>query len=305
MVEPNLLAIEPRQFPDYVAAVESAGAKVVPISREVGALVWTDYARPHLLAKMLDENPQIQWVQLPYAGVDAFHQVLQRDLLFTSAKGAYREPVAEHALMFAMALGRKLPDRVRATKWTKKFAVSLYDSKVLIVGAGGITEELLRLLEPFRAEVTVVRNQPIEFAGAKKTVTLGQLDEELPKAQFVILACALTEATDQLFDLARFRKMDASAYFINIARGSIVVTEDLITALNTGIISGAALDVTDPEPLPQGHPLWQANNVLITPHTADTDAQTLRLFSIRLAENTRAYLGSGPWVGIVDAKRGY
>ncbi|MFM6980634.1 MAG: D-isomer specific 2-hydroxyacid dehydrogenase family protein [Micrococcales bacterium] len=305
MVDPQLIAIEPRQFQPYVTAVESAGARVAAMSADVGALIWTDYARPHLLEQLLDENPQVKWVQLPYAGVDAFEKSIKRNIHFTSAKGSYREPVAEHALMLAMALGRKLADRVRATAWGKKFAVSLYDSKVLIVGGGGITEELIKLLAPFRAEITVIRNRVEALEGATRVLPLSNLDEELVASDFVFLACALTESTKDLFNLARFRAMNSAAYLINIARGPVVVTEDLITALNSGMIAGAALDVTDPEPLPVGHPLWQASNVLITPHTADTDAQVLRLFSIRLVENTKAYLGQGEWVGTVDSKLGY
>lgn len=305
MVNPKFVAIEPKQFPDYVNAVEAAGATVARMSAEVGALVWTDYARPELLEKMLDENPQVTWVQLPFAGVDAFDNVLQRKLHFTSAKGSYREPVAEHALMLAMALGRILPERVRATSWSRKWAVSLYDAKVVIVGGGGITEELIKLLTPFRSDITVVRNRPIDLAGAAKTVTLDKLDEMLASAEFVILACALTDATKHLFNLERFKRMNPASYLVNIARGPVIETEALITALNTGLIAGAATDVTDPEPLPEGHPLWLASNMIITPHTADTNAQVIRLFSIRLSENTKAYLGEGEWVGVVDSKLGY
>jgi phosphoglycerate dehydrogenase-like enzyme len=301
----NLVAIEPKQFADYVAAVESAGAKVVPMSPDVEALVWTDYARPDLLEKLMDENPQLKWVQLPFAGVDAFESVLKRNVVFTSAKGSYREPVAEHALMLCMALGRKLADRVRATGWTKKFAVSLYDSKVVIVGGGGIAEELIKLLEPFRADITVIRNRAEHLQGANRTLGLAELDEVLPSAEFVILACALTDATKHLFNLDRFKVMNSAGYLVNIARGPVIETEALITALNTGLIAGAATDVTDPEPLPVGHPLWQASNVIITPHTADTNAQVIRLFSIRLVENTSAYLTDKKWVGLVSPELGY
>lgn len=301
----NLIAIEPKQFPDYVQAVESAGGVVAPMSEAVKALVWTDYARPDLLEKMLDENKQLEWVQLPFAGVDAFEKLLQRDLVFTSAKGSYREPVAEHALMLCMALGRKLADRVRATGWTKKFAVSLYDAKVVIVGGGGIAEELIKLLQPFRADITVIRNRPEPLQGANRTLAIAELDNTLAEAEFVILACALTSETRNLFDIERFRAMNPAGYLVNIARGPVVNTEDLITALNTGLIAGAATDVTDPEPLPVGHPLWQASNMIITPHTADTNAQVIRLFSVRLVENTKAFLGDKQWVGQVSRELGY
>lgn len=305
------LAIEPKQFEPYVAAAEAAGATIVPMSSEVGALIWTDYARPDLLAELLDQNPQLEWVQLPFAGVDAFADVLGHAPLyanggrFTSAKGSYREPVAEHALMLCMALGRAIPERVRATSWGSKFAVSLYDADVLIIGGGGITEELLGLLAPFRSKVTVVRKNVAPLAGATQVVAFDRLDEVLPSADFVILAAALTDETRYLFDSRRFSLMKSSAYLVNVARGPMVVTEDLEAALNGGVIAGAGIDVTDPEPLPDGHSLWSAKNIIITPHTADTKPMVLRMFAVRIGENVRAYRGEGPWVGVVDPVLGY
>lgn len=305
MINRKLVAIEPKRFEAYELAVIESGAELSELNTEVGALVWTDYSQPEALAKVLSENPQIEWVQLPFAGVDAFERVLQLPFHFTSAKGSYKEPVAEHALMLAMALGRKLPERVRATTWGKKFAVSLYDATVVIVGAGGIAEELIKLLKPFRANVVAVRNQPKEMPGASKTVSLEQLDQVLPEAQFVILACALTSKTRGLFNAALLSKMKPDAYLVNVARGEVIVTADLVAALNSDVIAGAAVDVTDPEPLPDGNALWSAKNVIITPHTADTMQIVTRLFSIRLRENVRAYLGQGPWVGTVSKELGY
>lgn len=305
MIDPYKVAIEPKSFDSYEAAVVKAGGQVCEIGPDVGALIWTDYARPEALVGLLTENPQLTWVQLPFAGVDAFFDALQFPVRFTSAKGSYREPVAEHALALTLALCRALPDRVRATTWGRKFAFSLYDSNILILGGGGITEELLSLLAPFRAEITVVRNRPENLSGATKTVGFAELDNYLPQADIVILAAALTESTRHLFNKARFSAMKSSAYLINIARGPIVHTADLIDALASGQIAGAALDVTDPEPLPDGHPLWEAKNVLITPHTADTNEMVQRMFSLRVIENVGAYLGNGTWVGSVDPKLGY
>jgi phosphoglycerate dehydrogenase-like enzyme len=305
VVDPTKVAIEPKTFSSYEAAIQHAGGQVAKIGSDVGALIWTDYARPQALVQMLRDNPQLVWVQLPFAGVDAFAEALDFPVRFTSAKGSYREPVAEHALALTLALARAIPERVRATSWGKKFAFSLYDSNILILGGGGITEELLLLLAPFRAEITVVRNRDQEMPGATRTVRLDALDDHLPKADVVILAAALTEATKHLFNASKFTTMKSSAYLVNVARGPIVDTDDLIDALTNGWIAGAALDVTEPEPLPDGHPLWSTKNVLITPHTADTNQMVERMFSVRVIENVRAYLGQGPWVGTVDPLLGY
>lgn len=299
------VAIEPMLVREYVAAAESAGASVVPLSAHVKALIWLDYSKPENLEKLLDENPQIEWVQLPFAGVDAFENVLGRPIRFTSAKGSYREPVAEHALALSLAMMRIIPERVMEKTWGRKFAASLYDSKVLIVGGGGIAEELLLLLRPFRAQVTVIRKKETPLPGAHKTVMFAQLKSELPKADLVILAAALTSETKGLFNLQMFRLMKPTSYLVNVARGPIINTDDLVMALNDLMIAGAAVDVTDPEPLPDGHPLWSAKNVIVTPHSADTRAQVVRLFSDRIRVNVLAYQGLGQWTGLVDPELGY
>lgn len=299
------VAMEPKQFPEYVQAVQDSGGRVVPLTSDVRALIWLDYSNPTGLEKLLDQNPQIEWVQLPFAGVDAFAEIIKRPIRFTSAKGAYREPVAEHALALSLAMMRVIPERVKAKSWGRQFADSLYDSEVLIIGAGGITEELIKLLTPFRAKVTVLRNKKQPMPNASRTLLIEELDSALEKADLVIVACALTEQTQGLFNSAKFLKMKKSAYLVNIARGPIVNTEDLVQALNNEEIAGAAVDVTEPEPLPDGHPLWSAKNIIITPHSADTRAQVVRLFSERIRENVKAYGQDFGWVGEVDPNLGY
>lgn len=299
------VAMEPKAFPEYVAAVNHAGGQVVAMGKDVKGLIWLDYSQPKALAEMLDQNPQLEWVQLPFAGVDAFANVIQRSVRFTSAKGSYREPVAEHALALSLALMRIIPERVRTNTWGRQFADSLYDSNVLIFGGGGITQELLNLLAPFRAKVTVVRKRQEGMLGANAVLGFEKLDSALPKADLVILAAALTDETRYLFDSKKFALMKPTAYLVNIARGPMVVTQDLVDALNAQTIAGAAVDVTDPEPLPDGHPLWGAKNVIITPHSADTRKQVVRLFSERIRENVRAFGQGSGWVGQVDPELGY
>ena len=304
-VDSQKVAIEPSALPLFVAAAEAAGARVSPLTGDVGALIWTDYHNPKRLEEILDANPQLEWVQLPWAGVDAFANLFTRKLKFTSAKGSYREPVAEHALMLCMALGRKLQERVRAKSWGEKWAVSLYEANVVVIGGGGIAEELISLLEPFRSNISVVRRHALPMPGAQQVVSLDAIDEILPMADFVVLACALTDETRGLFNAARLARMSKSAYLVNVARGAVVVTDDLLAAVANGTIAGAAIDVTDPEPLPDGHPAWNEPNLIITPHTADTPVQVNHFFAIRIGQNVSAYLRGSGWVGEVDPKLGY
>ena len=306
----NLIGLEPRQFDAYVDAIQSSGGLIAKMGPDVGALVWTDYARPDLLEAMLEENPQLRFVQLPFAGVDAFSKIIagHPEITFASAKRSYSEPVAEHALMLCMALGRIIPERVRAKSWGKKHADSLFDAEVVIVGGGGIAQQLVELLAPMRSLVTVIRKRPREpFDNSQHSRVAGfdELDESLARAQFVILACALTPETRFLFNAERFKLMRKDAYLVNVARGEIVNQEDLVQALKSGEIAACATDVTYPEPLPDDHEMWGVENLLITPHTADTMPIVTRLFALRLEENVTAWLTGGEPVGIVDPGLGY
>ena len=302
----NLVAIEPKSDLAYEEAVVAGGGEVAGLSDQITALIWTDYSAPEKLGKVLEQNPQIEWVQLPFAGVDAFAEILSAPVRFTSAKGSYKEPVAEHALALSLALARKIPVRVKATSWGKREAVSFYDSKILIVGAGGITEELIGLLKPFRASVLVCRNQAdIPVSGSSDVFGLEQLSEKISQADLVVIACALTDKTRGLFDTELFSKMKPTAFLVNVARGPVIKTADLLAALDQGLIAGAAVDVTDPEPLPDGHPMFGRDDLIVTPHTADTKEIVMRHFALRVEQNVKAFLGQGPWIGQVDPERGY
>nr|WP_241982361.1 D-isomer specific 2-hydroxyacid dehydrogenase family protein [Cryobacterium sp. HLT2-28] len=304
------IAVLPRPAEVFTAAVRAAEGEVAELSPATRGLIWLSYAQADLLGATLAANPQIQWVQLPWAGVDAFSAVLaaqaRPDLLWTSAKGAYAQPVAEHALALALALLRVLPTRARASSWsTVPEGRSLYGRSVVIIGAGGIALELIRLLEPFGARITVVRRSSRPVPGADRTVPTDALSEVLPEADLVIVAAALTEATRHLIGAVELALMRPEANLVNIARGPLVDTDALVAALAAGSIAGAALDVTDPEPLPDGHPLWSEPRCLITPHSADTPEMTAPLLAERIRLNVRAFLGDGRFVGVVDARIGY
>ena len=308
--EPGPIAVLPEPEQTFVDAVHAGGGTVAELSDETRGLVWLTYRDAHGLADVLETHPQIGWVQLPYAGVDAFADVLAAEdrpgLLWTSAKGAYAQPVAEHALALTLALLRVLPKRVVARSWaTEQEGRSLYGLRVVIVGAGGIALELIRLLEPFGADITIVRRSPEPVAGASSTVTADRLGDVLPDADVVVVAAALTGGTRHLFGAREFATMKDTAYLMNIARGGLVDSDALVTALADGTIAGAGIDVTDPERLPDGHPLWDEPNCLITPHQADTPEMTAPLLAERIRLNVRAFLDDGRFVGVVDPAEGY
>ena len=309
--EAGPIAVLPRENAQFTDAVRAGGGTVAPLSEDTRGVVWLSYQRAAELGDVLAAHPGIGWVQLPWAGVDAFASVLEQFAgsvrpLWTSAKGAYSEPVAEQALMLALSLLREVPQRSVSTSWAKELTgTSLYGKNVVIIGAGGIAVELIRLLSVFEARITIVRRTSAPVDGTDRTVTADQLLDVLPTADVVVIAAASTIDTKSMFGAEEFAAMKSSAVLVNIARGALVDTDALVTALETGQIASAGLDVTSPEPLPDGHPLWNLANCVITSHSADTPAMTAPLLAHRVQVNVEAFLGHGRFVGIVDPAAGY
>jgi phosphoglycerate dehydrogenase-like enzyme len=306
------VAVLPSGLRPWVAyAVRAGGAALAPASG-ADALVWTatgfepDHPPDDLVA-VLKENPGIRWIQLPWAGVEPFAaaDVFDHDHLWTSGKGIYARPVAEHALALALAGLRGLKTYAQARRWTAQRGTCLVDGAVTIFGGGGITDELVDLLGPFRCRITVVRKRPAAMPGVAQVVGWDQRDEVLAHADAVFLALALTPETQGFFGQRQLAAMAGHAWLVNVARGGHVVTDDLAAALRAQVIGGAALDVTDPEPLPRRHPLWRLPNCLITPHTANTAEMAEPLLTARIRENVRRYAAGEPLIGEVDPDLGY
>ena len=299
------VAVAPSRAGHVVEAVERGGGTVVELADGPDALVWMAPDDPAGLQEAVRSSPSLRWVQLPFAGVERFTDVLDPSLTWACAKGVYADPVAEHALALALAGLRSLPERARARSWGEQAASTLYDAEVVVLGAGGITASLLGLLAPFRCTTTVVRRSGEPVEGATRTVSTDRLDEVLGEALVVVLALALTEQTRQVIGADQLRAMREDAWLVNVARGAHVDTDALVPALRDGQLGGAALDVTDPEPLPDGHPLWDLPNCLITPHTANPWQTAQPLLAARIADNVRRDLAGEPLAGLVDLDAGY
>ena len=301
------LAIAPQGARSWLgAAVEAGGGRLVDVAEATG-LVWAEPDAPEDLAATLAAHPHLTWIQLPWAGVEPYVEVVAAhpERTWTCGKGVYAEPVAEHALAMALAGLRHLPAYARASTWTKARGTNLLGARAVILGGGGITESLLRLLGPFGADVTVVRRQPQPMDGASTVVGEDGLEAALAGAELVVLALALTPATVGILDRRRLELLAPHAWVVNVARGAHIVTDDLVAVLAEGRIGGAALDVTDPEPLPDGHPLWHEPRCLLTPHTANTPEMAIPLLSARVRENVRRRIAGELLLGAVDPAAGY
>lgn len=290
--------------PALAEAVTAGGGRLVEPA-EAEALVWTDPSDAEGLGRVLQESPGVRWVQLPFAGVDHFASVIDANRTWTSAKGAYAQPVAEHALALGLAGLRQLPRRARADRWGPAAGRRLMGGRVTLVGGGSISRALLALLAPFEVETTVVRRHVDPLPGCARVLGPASLHQALPGATLVVLALALTPETTGLIGAEELALMDGDAWLVNVARGAHVVTGDLVAALEAGTIGGAALDVTDPEPLPDGHPLWSFDNCLVTPHVANTWEMAEPLLAERVRANIERRRRNEPLLGLVDPHLGY
>jgi phosphoglycerate dehydrogenase-like enzyme len=299
------IAVEPSTSPQWVSdAVVAGGGEVVDIASATG-LVWSAAYSIDALESLLSENPHINWVQLPFAGSEAFMYLVNHDRIWTCGKGVYAEPVAEHALGLLLAGFRHIGNYARQTSWTGPVGQNLLGANITILGGGGITASLVRLLQPFFCNITVVRLSAEPLEGVNTVVGPESLVDAIVGADAVVVALALTPDTEGILGRNEFELMEKHAWVVNVGRGRHIVTDDLVWALQEGEIGGAALDVTNPEPLPEGHPLWAMPNCIITPHIGNTPVMAVPLLSARIAENVRRYVNGEPLVGSIDPELGY
>lgn len=287
----------------FVAAVAAGGGRVAPLAEAEG-LVWADPARADLFPEIIAAAPRVRWVQLPYAGIEPFAGHLDERLTWTCGKGVYAPPVAEHVLALTLAGLRGVHTYARASAWSAPVGRNLDGARVTIFGGGGICTSVMARFAPFGCSFTVVRRSGEAIPGATVRGPADGLDA-VRDADVVVLALALTSETAGLVDASFLAAMAPHAWLINVGRGGHVVTDDLVDALRAGRIGGAALDVTDPEPLPTGHPLWTLPNCIVTPHIANTPEMGLPLIAARVQENVARFARGEPLVGLVDVAAGY
>ncbi len=288
----------------FIEAVESGGGSVVDEPEEAEAIVWLGSDKTKLPGML---HPGVRWVQLPSAGVESWMEegLIDTERVYTSAAGVYSETVAEHALALMLAGARRLHESARATTWEVGWGRSLAGSTVVILGAGGIGRALIRMLEPFGTRTLAVTRSGREVPGATAGYSAEGTEELWPEGDFFVVAAPATGDTEKMIGARELDAMQSHAWVINVARGSLIDTDALVEALAEGRIGGAALDVTDPEPLPDGHPLWTEPRALITPHTANPPDALARALAGRIEENVSRYGAGEELLAVVDVEVGY
>jgi D-3-phosphoglycerate dehydrogenase len=291
-------------------AIARGGGTYVDDPAEAEGLIWTDPRLPEDLKELLGRSDP-KWVQLPFAGIESFFDAGTIDgaRTWTCAKGIYGPACAEHALALILAAARRLNEHVVATSWRGgtfgQPERRLKGATVLVVGTGGIGSALVDMLRPLGARVIAVSRSGRSLEGAERTGNAADLASFASEADHVVIAAAHTPETHGMFGAKIFEAMKEDAWLVNVARGGLVNTDDLVAALRSGAIGGAGLDVTDPEPLPDGHPLWSFDNVIITPHVANTwDMAVPELLG--LVERNVAHYAKGEELEAgVDVEAGY
>lgn len=304
MTHPRL-ALAPGGTRSWLAdAIVAGGGEVVGPEQAEG-LVWADTGRADELAALVAAHPAIRWVQLPWAGIEPFAAVLDPGRTWTCGKGCTPCPSPSTPWPWpwpACGAWWAMPGPL---SWHGPVGVNLVGAEVAVLGGGGITEALLSLFAPFTVRATVVRATPRPMAGAERVVGPDGLLDAVTGARLVVAALALTPRTRGLIGAEVFVAMADDGWLVNVARGGHVRTDELVAALSAGVIGGAALDVTDPEPLPDDHPLWALPNCLITPHVGNTPEMAVPLLAERIRENTRRFGAGEPLLGLVDPAAGY
>lgn len=304
------IALAPTPNDALAEAVRSGGGRIVSDPGAADAVVWTDPRQPEALRELL-LTAQPRWVQLPFAGIEQFFAAgaIDDKRLWTCAKGIYGPATAEHALALVLAVSRRIHEHARASSWRETtFGAPerrLAGRTILIVGTGGIGRALVPMLKPLGPKIVAVNRSGTALQGAVVTEPIAALPHLLGDADVVVVAAAATKDTYRLFDRGMLEYMRRDAWLINVARGSLVDTEALVEALEVRSIGGAALDVTDPEPLPSRHPLWDLPNALITPHVANTWDMALPELAALTTRNVRRFALGKDLEGIVDVDAGY
>ena len=299
------IALAPDTAPDWLAeAIAEGGGHLVPLS-DADGVIWADPRDPAALEAALPKASNATWVQLPFAGIENFVHLIDDDHVWTCGKGVYAEPVAELALGLGLAGLRGIGQYARSSSWTRPVGRNLLGGRVSILGGGGIAESLVRLLQPFDCHVTVVRQNVRDMDGVDDVLEADRYPDALAGADLVVLALSLTPETEGIIGHGEFKLMEGHAWLVNVARGRHIVTDDLVEALRDGVIGGAALDVTDPEPLPADHPLWSLPNCIITPHVGNTPEMARPLLAERVTANVRRFAEGAELIGLVDTELGY
>ena len=316
-----LLGFEPDSFShDYVEATRALAPDMTVLFtrdlEEIRSVIGeVEIAAGSFPRELLPKATSLRWVQQWGAGADwlmRYPEAAQMDFVLTNASGVHAIPISEHIMALILAFARKLCVAARAQarhEWLRPEGDDLFElagKTMLLIGVGAIGAYTAKLASAMDIHVIGVRRDPsASVPGVAEMHGPDQLLALLPQADFVVLTVPLTHETRGMIGEAELRAMKATAFIVNIGRGGTIQEDKLIHALHAGWIGGAGLDVFEKEPLPADSPLWDMENVIITPHySGRTPRYDERAMSIFL-DNLQRYRTGQPLRNVVDKQAGY
>ncbi len=278
------------------------------------AEVLYDFPRGHV-RDLLQVAPKLRWVQGSMAGAGEVAELAglaEADVIVTTASGVFSGPLAEFALMAMLQHAKRL-DRLHrdkaAKRWDQDSVETLRNKTLCLVGTGSIGRAVSDLARPFGMKILgvkrTVREDDEAWNYADELYPTSDLHDALREADYVVATLPLTPQTEHLLDADAIAATRSGAYFVNIGRGRVVDERALVEALGEGRLAGAALDVFEVEPLPEESPLWEMENVIISPHSTDVVPDLNELQANLFCENLKRYLAGEPLVNELDKKLGY
>lgn len=254
---------------------------------------------------------RLRWIQSSAAGLDhcLVPSVVQSEIVVTSASGVLANQVAEHTLALLTGLLRGLPTFFRARQvreFIRRPTRDLHGSTIGLVGLGGVGRRVAQVLHPFRTTILATDWFPVDRPPeVAELLPADALDALLPRVDILILCAPLTERTRGMIDAKALARLRRGAVLVNVARGPLVVEKDLVRALESGHLAGAALDVTEREPLPPESPLWDLPNVVLTPHVGGQSARRIDDMTDFFCMNLKRYQSGQPLLNLVDKRLGF
>ena len=261
---------------------------------------------------------KLKWIHSTAAGIGQlmYPELRRSGVVVTNASGVHKIPMAEHVLGMLVALARRFPDCLRAQQQGRWAQQELWDAPVrlrelrgqtlLLVGFGTVGKEIARVVKPLGMKIwAVTRSGRGDASLADRILPANELYRALPQADFVVLAAPETRETRHIINAARLHLMKPTAYLINVARGTLVDETALAEALSKRAIAGAALDVTEQEPLPAASPLWKLDNLFLTPHMSATSESLWPHQIALLFENLELWFSGRELINRADLERGY
>ncbi len=306
---------DPLPLDEYLAAIQEAApsAEITVVSKAnlaeelKDAEIFFGFHSPEVFR----QATKLRWIQATSAGIEALlePELVERDLIITNASGLYASPVAETGWALTLALFRRIPTYLRQQqehRWEVQTPGDLDGSAAGIIGLGGIGSHYARVAAAFGMRVVAVdRHQPPKPDFVESLWTMDRLNNLLEMSDVVLISCPLWSESRHLINRETLAQMKPTAFLVNLARGGIVEENALLEALQSGQIAGAGIDVCETEPLPAESPLWEAPNLILTPHFAGFSGQRLRRLTKLFRENLRRYQSGERLVNEVDQEKGY